>query len=49
MLPEAHRALAGNYRYQGQLTKSLDSYLTAYELEPNNDRAAGAVGNLVSP
>ncbi len=46
MLPEAHRALAGNYRYQGQLTKSLDSYLSAYELEPN-DRSAGAVGNLV--
>jgi Tfp pilus assembly protein PilF/TolB-like protein/tRNA A-37 threonylcarbamoyl transferase component Bud32 len=45
-LAEAQRAQAGILRYQGQLRASLDGYLTAYELDPSNDRAAATIGNV---
>jgi tetratricopeptide (TPR) repeat protein len=46
MLPESHRAHAGNLRIKGFLRASLDSYLTAYELDPSNGRAAATLGNV---
>ena len=45
MLPEAHRAYAGNLLNRGRVRASIDSYLTAYELDPSNARAAATVGN----
>jgi serine/threonine protein kinase/tetratricopeptide (TPR) repeat protein len=45
MLPEAHRAYAGNLLIRGRVQASIDSYLTAYELDPSNARAAATVGN----
>jgi serine/threonine protein kinase/tetratricopeptide (TPR) repeat protein len=46
MHPESHRAHAGNLRIKGFLRASLDSYLTAYELDPSNGRAAATLGNV---
>jgi tetratricopeptide (TPR) repeat protein len=40
MLPEAHHARAGTLRRHGQLRASLDSFLTAYELDPAAWRSA---------
>ncbi len=45
MLPEAHRARAGTLRRHGQLRASLDSFLTAYELEPAPWRSAALLGD----
>ena len=45
MLPEAHRARAGTLRRHGQLRASLDSFLTAYELEPATGRTAALLGD----
>jgi serine/threonine protein kinase/Tfp pilus assembly protein PilF len=45
-LPEAHRANGGNLRYRGKLRDSIDSYLTAYELDPSNARAAATLGDI---
>jgi len=45
MFPEAHRAYAGNLLNKGAVRASIDSYLTAYELDPSNARAAATVGN----
>ncbi len=45
MLPEAHRARAGTLRRRGQLQASLDSFLTAYELEPATGRTAVLLGD----
>jgi serine/threonine protein kinase/tetratricopeptide (TPR) repeat protein len=45
-LPEAHRAYAGTFRYRGQMRRSIDSFLTAYELDPGDHRNAGMLGNL---
>ena len=47
MLPEAHRAFAGTFRYQGQMRRSIDSFLSAYELDPFDHRNAGMLGNLL--
>jgi tetratricopeptide (TPR) repeat protein len=44
MLPEAHDASAGNLLYRGKIRASLDGYLTAYELDPANGRAAARLG-----
>ncbi len=44
-LPEAHRARAGTLRRHGQLRASLDSFLTAYELEPATGRSAALLGD----
>ena len=46
MLPEAHRARAGTLRYRGLLLESVDSYLTAYELDSSNGRAAATLGDI---
>ena len=46
MLPEGHRAHAGNLRYKGMLRESIDSYLTAYELDPSSGRAAATLGDI---
>jgi serine/threonine protein kinase/Flp pilus assembly protein TadD len=46
MLPEAHRALAGNLEERGQLRASIDPYLTAYELDPASGRAAALLGYI---
>jgi serine/threonine protein kinase/tetratricopeptide (TPR) repeat protein len=46
MLAEAHRAQAGNLRYKGFLRESIDSYLTAYELDPSSGRAAATLGDI---
>jgi serine/threonine protein kinase/Flp pilus assembly protein TadD len=45
MLPEAHHARAGTLRRHGQLRASLDSFLTAYELEPAAWRSAVLLGD----
>jgi protein kinase/serine/threonine-protein kinase len=45
MLPEGHRARAGTLRRHGQLRASLDSFLTAYELEPATGRTAALLGD----
>jgi serine/threonine protein kinase/tetratricopeptide (TPR) repeat protein len=45
MLPEAHHARAGTLRRHGQLLASLDSFLTAYELEPAAWRSAALLGD----
>jgi serine/threonine protein kinase/Flp pilus assembly protein TadD len=45
MLPEAHHARAGTLRRHGQLRASLDSFLTAYELEPAAWRSATLLGD----
>jgi tetratricopeptide (TPR) repeat protein len=46
MLPEAHRARAGTLRYKGLVRESIDSYLTAYELDPSNGRASATLGDI---
>jgi len=46
MMPEAHRARGGTLRFRGQFRQSLDSYLSAYELDPTSDRAAATLGNV---
>jgi serine/threonine protein kinase/tetratricopeptide (TPR) repeat protein len=46
LLPEAHRARGGNLRYRGRLLEAVNSYLTAYELEPTSARAAGTLGDI---
>ena len=46
MLPEAHLAKAGNFRYRGHVRASIDAYLTAYELDPANGRTAAQLGNV---
>jgi serine/threonine protein kinase/Tfp pilus assembly protein PilF len=46
MLSDAHRAHAVNLRIKGQLRASIDSYLTAYELNPSDARTAAAIGNI---
>lgn len=46
LLPEAHRAQAGTLRYKGLVSESIDSYLTAYELDPSNGRAAATLGDI---
>ncbi|MDX6558598.1 MAG: eukaryotic-like serine/threonine-protein kinase, partial [Blastocatellia bacterium] len=45
MLPEAHHARAGTLRRHGQLRASLDSFLTAYELDPAAWRSAMLLGD----
>jgi tetratricopeptide (TPR) repeat protein len=46
MLPEAYRAKAAILRRRGLLRASLDSFLTAYELEPADGRALGFLGEV---
>jgi tetratricopeptide (TPR) repeat protein len=46
MLPEAHRAKAAILRRRGHLRASLDPFLTAYELEPADERALGLLGEV---
>ncbi|MEY2574954.1 MAG: eukaryotic-like serine/threonine-protein kinase [Verrucomicrobiota bacterium] len=46
-LPEAHRAFAGTFRYRGQMRRSIDSFLSAYELDPSDHRNAGMLGNTL--
>ena len=46
LLPDAHRARAGHLQRQGTIKESLDEYLTAYELDPGNARAAATVGTI---
>ncbi len=46
MLPEAHSARAGNFRYRGMYQESLDPALTAYELDPSSSRAAAKIGTF---
>jgi tetratricopeptide (TPR) repeat protein len=46
MLPETHRAKAGILRRRGRLRASLDPFLTAYELEPADERALGLLGEV---
>ncbi len=45
LLPDAHRARAGVFQRQGLIRASIDSYLTANELEPGNARTAALLGN----
>jgi tetratricopeptide (TPR) repeat protein len=44
----AQHAHAGILRHRGQFKEALDAYITAYELDQTNDRAAAIVGNTVS-
>jgi serine/threonine protein kinase/tetratricopeptide (TPR) repeat protein len=44
LLPEAHLAKADNLYFHGELRASIDSYLTAYELDPTSGRAAAKLG-----
>lgn len=44
MLPEAHRAHGGNLQQRGHLRQSIEAYLTAYELDPSDHRAAAILG-----
>jgi serine/threonine protein kinase/tetratricopeptide (TPR) repeat protein len=44
MLPEAHLAQGDNLQLYGRLQASLDSFLTAYELDPASGRAAANLG-----
>jgi tetratricopeptide (TPR) repeat protein len=46
MLPEAHRAKAGILRRRGHLHASLDPFLTAYELDPAEQRAVSLLGDI---
>jgi len=46
MLPEGHRARAGTLRRRGQMQASIDSFLTAYELDPANGRTAALLGDV---
>lgn len=46
MLPEAHRAKAGILRRRGHLQASLDSFLTAYELDPADERVLIFLGEV---
>ena len=45
MLPEAHRARGGTLRRHGRLRDALNSYLTAYELDPATSRSAAMLGD----
>ena len=45
-LSEAHRAHAGTLRFKGLIHESIDDYLTAYELDPANGRAAAILGDV---
>ncbi len=45
-LPETHVAEAGLLWSDGRLDAAIDSYLTAYELDPGNGRAAARLANL---
>jgi serine/threonine protein kinase/tetratricopeptide (TPR) repeat protein len=44
MLPEAHRAHAAGLQRRGLRRAAIDSYLTAYELDPSSARAAAILG-----
>jgi serine/threonine protein kinase len=46
MLPEAYRAKAGILRRRGNLQASLDPFLTAYELEPADQRTLALLGDV---
>lgn len=46
LLPDAHRAHAGVLERRGDLRTAVDSYLTAYELDPSNARAAATLGSI---
>ena len=46
MLPEAHRARASTLRRRGQMRASIDSVLTAYELDPASGRTAAQLGDI---
>jgi serine/threonine protein kinase/Flp pilus assembly protein TadD len=46
MLPEAYRAKAGILRRRGDLRTSLDPLLTAYELEPADQRTMALLGDV---
>jgi len=46
LLPEAHIARADILRNHGNLRASIDAYLTGYELDPANGRAAAKLGAL---
>jgi serine/threonine protein kinase/tetratricopeptide (TPR) repeat protein len=46
MLPEAYRAKAGILRRRGNLRSSLDPFLTAYELEPADQRTLALLGDV---
>ncbi|HEY2139797.1 MAG TPA: protein kinase [Chthoniobacterales bacterium] len=45
MLPEAYRARAGILRRRGHLRASLDPFLTAYELDPADERTLVLLGD----
>jgi adenylate cyclase len=45
MLTEGYDARAGNSLYRGRARESLDDFLTAYELEPNNGRACARLAH----
>ncbi len=45
LLPDAHRARAGVLQRRGLIRASIDSYLTANELEPGSPRTAALLGN----
>ena len=47
MLPDAHRAFAGTFRYRGQMRRSVDSFVSAYELDPTDHLNAGMLGNVL--
>jgi serine/threonine protein kinase/tetratricopeptide (TPR) repeat protein len=44
----AQHAYAGILRHRGQFKEALDAYITAYELDQTNDRAAAVIGNTIS-
>jgi serine/threonine protein kinase/tetratricopeptide (TPR) repeat protein len=46
MLPEAQIAHADNLSQHGHVRASIDSFLTAYELDPRSARTAAKIGNI---
>ena len=46
LLPESHRARAAILRRQGQLWESIDSVLTAFQLDPDSGRTAAQLGDI---
>ena len=45
MLPETHRANAANLQRHAHRRAAIDGYLTAYELDPSDPRAAAILGH----